>query len=146
MNARDATVPPPSPRRAPAIAALVDDVAARLAAGGRLVYVGAGTSGRLAALDAAECEPTFGSRSPPLVAERTSDEDDAPRGAARRGARRLGADAVVGVSASGRSPFVVAALEAARSRGALTGCIVCVDGSSSPRSPTARCASRSAPR
>src|SRR5919201_4403622 len=59
MNAEDATVPSAVADAAPAIAALIDEVAARLALGGRLIYVGAGTSGRLAALDAAECETTF---------------------------------------------------------------------------------------
>ena len=59
MNAEDATVPAAVAAAAPAVAALVDDVAARLAARRPALYVGAGTSGRLAALDAAECEPTF---------------------------------------------------------------------------------------
>jgi N-acetylglucosamine-6-phosphate deacetylase len=115
---------------APAIAALVDDVAGRLAAGGRLVYAGAGTSGRLAALDAAECEPTFAVAVTALVAPDDRAEDDRDGGAqAVEGLGVSAADAVVAVSASGRSPWVVGALEAARACGALTGCIVCVEGS-----------------
>jgi N-acetylmuramic acid 6-phosphate etherase len=141
MNAEDATVPKAVAAAAGAVAALVDDVAARLALGGRLVYVGAGTSGRLAALDAAECEATFsvdpgrvtalvaGERASSALAQEAA-EDDADAG--REDVERLGpgaADAVVGISASGRSPYVVAALQAARGRGAFTGCVVCVEGS-----------------
>jgi N-acetylglucosamine-6-phosphate deacetylase len=130
MNAADATVPAAVADASPAIAALVDDVAGRLALGGRLIYVGAGTSGHLAALDAVECEPTFSVPVTALVAPDDEAEDDRDGGA--RAVEELGvseADAVVGVSASGRSPWVVGALEAARSRGAFTACIVCVEGS-----------------
>jgi N-acetylmuramic acid 6-phosphate etherase len=124
-----------------AIEETIDAVAARLARGGRLVYVGAGSSGRLAALDAAECESTFsappgqvvalvagGSSSPPLVQEAA--EDDRAAGATDLLALRIGAeDAVVGLSASGRTAYVLGALETAREAGALTACIVSVDGS-----------------
>jgi N-acetylmuramic acid 6-phosphate etherase len=115
---------------APAIAAAVDAIVARLRAGGALHYVGAGTSGRLAMLDAAECPPTFGT--PPslvvahvaggevaLVRAVEGAEDDAAAGALEM--RAVGArDAVVGISASGGAPYVVAALHAARAAGALT--------------------------
>ena len=141
MNAEDATVAAAVGAASRAVAALVDDVAARLALGGRLLYVGAGTSGRLAALDAAECEATFSvepGRVTALVAgdgasstlEQEAAEDDAAAG--RADVERLApgpADAVVGVSASGRSPYVLAAVAAARDRGALTGCVVCVESS-----------------
>jgi N-acetylmuramic acid 6-phosphate etherase len=141
MNAEDATVAAAVRAASSAVAALVDDVAARLALGGRLLYVGAGTSGRLAALDAAECEATFSvepGRVSALVAgegasstlEQEGAEDDAAAG--RADVERFGpgpADAVVGISASGRSPYVLAAVAAARDRGALTGCVVCVEGS-----------------
>ena len=141
MNAEDATVAAAVGAASRAVAALVDDVAARLALGGRLLYVGAGTSGRLAALDAAECEATFSvepGRVTALVAgdgasstlEQEAAEDDAAAG--RADVERLApgpADAVVGISASGRSPYVLAAVAAARDRGALTGCVVCVEGS-----------------
>src|SRR5262245_17385024 len=123
------------------IAATIDAVAARLSQGGRLIYVGAGTSGRLAALDAAECESTFstqpgqvvalvagGIASPPLVQEAA--EDDAAAGAADVEALEVDAkDAVVGVSASGRTPYAVGALEAAAARGALTAALVSVEES-----------------
>jgi N-acetylmuramic acid 6-phosphate etherase len=132
MNTSDATVPTAVAGASTQVAALIDAVVARLAAGGRLVYAGAGTSGRLATLDAAECGPTFGAGDVVLAVstEQESEEDDAEAGA--RAVIALGistADAVVGISASGRSPFVRGALEAARAAGALTGCVVCVHGS-----------------
>ena len=119
-------------RALPALAALADEAASRLAGGGRLVYAGAGTSGRLGALDAAECPPTFGvapSRVLALVAggaralRRAVEgaEDDRAAGTRAVDAIRAGRrDLVVGVSASGTTPFVVAALAAARRRGAAT--------------------------
>jgi N-acetylmuramic acid 6-phosphate etherase len=138
MNAADATVPGAVAAAAPAITALIADVTDRLARGGRLIYAGAGTSGRLAALDAAECETTF-STTPGQVtalvagrpglapAEQEAAEDDRPAGARALQALEVsGADAVIAVSASGRSPYVLGALEVARARGALTGCVVCV--------------------
>jgi N-acetylmuramic acid 6-phosphate etherase len=132
MNAADAAVPAAVGVAADDIAHLIDAVTERLAAGGRLVYAGAGTSGRLAALDASEVGPTFsaGDQVVAVAADREPEEDDANGGA--RGIEALGvsaADAVVGISASGRSPYVRGALEAARTAGALTGCVVCVEGS-----------------
>ena len=114
------------------VARAVDVVAAALGAGGRLVYVGAGTAGRVAALDAVECRPTFGVDSDRVVAvvaggETVTDEafeaaeDDGE--SARRGLSDLdlGAhDVVIGVTASGRTPFVAAALRMAREQGAVT--------------------------
>jgi N-acetylmuramic acid 6-phosphate etherase len=112
----------------PALARVVDATVARLRRGGTLHYVGAGTSGRLAMLDAAECPPTFGT--PPdlvvahvaggaeaLVRAVEGAEDDAVAGEAAVAAVTA-RDAVVGISASGGAPFVVAALRAARARGA----------------------------
>jgi N-acetylmuramic acid 6-phosphate etherase len=119
-------------RALPDLALLVDLAAARLGSGGRLLYVGAGTSGRLGALDAAECPPTFGvppGRVVALVAggpralRRAVEgaEDDRRAGArAVAAARAGGADLVVGISASGTTPFVLAALVEARRRGAAT--------------------------
>jgi N-acetylmuramic acid 6-phosphate etherase len=131
MNAEDATVPVAVAGASAAIAALIDAVVARLRDGGRLVYVGAGSSGRLAALDAAECGPTFSAGDAVLaVAAQQEDEDDAAAGG--RAVEALGVsagDAVVGISASGRSPYVRGALEAGRAAAALTGCVVCVEGS-----------------
>ncbi len=114
------------------IARLADAAAERLRRGGRLVYAGAGTSGRLGALDAAECPPTFGvppSRVIALVAggpralRRAVEgaEDDRPAGGRAVAAARVGRrDLVVGISASGTTPFVLAALAEARRRGAAT--------------------------
>jgi N-acetylmuramic acid 6-phosphate etherase len=116
-------------RAGPALARAVDAIAERLRSGGSLHYVGAGTSGRLATLDAAECPPTFGT--PPslvvahvaggeaaLVRAIEGAEDDAAAGAAALSAGPR--DAVVGISASGGARFVVAALERASAAGALT--------------------------
>ena len=116
-------------RAAPDVARVVDAIVARVRDGGTLHYVGAGTSGRLAMLDAAECPPTFGT-SPSLVVAHVAGgdaalvraiegaEDDAGAGvSAMREIVR--ADAVVGISASGGAPFVCAALRAARAAGAL---------------------------
>jgi N-acetylmuramic acid 6-phosphate etherase len=114
-----------------AIAGAVDVVVARLRAGGRLHYVGAGTSGRLGVLDAAECPPTFGT--PPelvqghiaggpsaLVRAVEGAEDDAEAGAHEMRAAASRADVVIGISASGEAPYVVAAIVAARALGAAT--------------------------
>jgi len=141
MNAHDATVAAAVGAAAEAIAAAIDGVVDRLDRGGRLVYVGAGTSGALAALDAAECESTFAAPAGQVVAlvagaglptsaERDTAEDDAAAGA--RDVARVGVgalDAVVGVSASGRTPYVVGALETANAAGALTVALVSVPGS-----------------
>ncbi len=120
----------------PAIAAAADAIAARLLRGGRLFYVGAGTSGRLAILDASECPPTFNT-SPELVVALIAGgpaavqeavegaEDDADAGATDLRARDLGAnDAVVGIAASGRTPYVIGALRYAREVGSHTVAIV----------------------
>jgi N-acetylmuramic acid 6-phosphate etherase len=134
LNAEDATVAGAVAEAGDALAAAVDAISARLARGGRLVYVGAGTSGRLAALDAAECGPTFGSRPGEVVAVVAADdedgEDDRVAGAADLRALALGADdVVVGVSASGSTPYTLAALEVAREAGALRVAVACVRGS-----------------
>jgi N-acetylmuramic acid 6-phosphate etherase len=118
------------------IAGVIDAAAAALERGGRLVYVGAGSSGRIAALDALECESTFSTPPGKVVAliaggshasalDQEAAEDD--RDAARLDSARLGIepdDVVVGVSASGRTPYVLAALEAASAVGSTTACVV----------------------
>ena len=123
LNEEDATVPAAVADAGDELAAAVDAIVERLRRGGRLVYAGAGTSGALAALDAAECGSTFGS--PPgevlaIVTEQDADEDD--RAAATNALHGLPLrpeDCVVAVSASGSTPFVLAALEAAGEAGAL---------------------------
>jgi N-acetylmuramic acid 6-phosphate etherase len=141
MNTEDATVPDAVAAAAPAIAAVVDAVVERLAAGGRLVYAGAGTSGRLAALDAEECEATFSTAPGQVIAlvagagaatsaERAAAEDDADAGAADVArASVTAADALVGISASGRTPYVLGAIRAAADAGAFTVAVVSVEGS-----------------
>lgn len=125
----------------PHIAAAVEAIAARLSAGGRLFYSGAGTSGRLGVLDASECPPTY--NVPPElvqgviaggdVALRRSTEraeDDTAQGGRDLEARGFSAgDALVGIAASGRTPYVLGALEYARRLGALTVGLACVPGS-----------------
>jgi N-acetylmuramic acid 6-phosphate etherase len=132
MNHEDATVPAVVAAAGDHIAAAVDAIVERLAAGGRLVYVGAGSSGRLAAADAVECETTFAAEPGQVLAvvagahrasplDQEAAEDDAEAG--ERELRDVGlraADAVVGISASGRTPYVLAAVEAAGAVGALT--------------------------
>jgi N-acetylmuramic acid 6-phosphate etherase len=141
MNEEDERVPAAVGAARHAVAAAVDAVVERLAQGGRLVYVGAGTSGRLAAVDASECEATFGV--PPglvvaLVAGEPGGsaaieqeaEDDRDGGAAGIEALAVGEhDAVVGLSASGRTPFTCGALAAAHAAGATTVAVVSAAGS-----------------
>jgi N-acetylmuramic acid 6-phosphate etherase len=141
MSKADATVPHAVAAAGEALATTIDEIAGRLARGGRLVYVGAGTSGRLALVDAVECQSTFGldpGRVVALVAGGADStataqehaEDDAQAGAAEVEAVAVGdRDAVVGISASGRTPYVLGALDAARGAGALTVGVVCVEGS-----------------
>src|SRR5437868_5275462 len=141
MNRQDAGVPAAVDAARTQIAAAIDEIAARLARGGRLIYVGAGSSGRLAALDAAECESTFSTEPGQVVAlvagglvaspaEQAAAEDDAEAGAAEVAALGAGeADAVVGISASGRTPYVLGALRAAADAGALTVALVSVPDS-----------------
>lgn len=137
MNREDATVAAAVRAALPAVAEAVEMIAERLRGGGRLIYVGAGTSGRLAVLDAAECVPTF-SVDPRLVqalmaggkAALTTSiegaEDSREAGRSDLLALNLSArDAVVGIAASGRTPYVVAALEAAGEIGAGTVGVSC---------------------
>ena len=141
MNDADATVPAAIREAAPAIAETIDAVVERLRSGGRLVYVGTGSSGRIAALDASECEATF-STAPGLVVALVAGGETAPalvqagaeddRAAGERDVQSAGvghADTVVGVSASGSTPYVLGALQAAAGAGALTACIVSVAAS-----------------
>ncbi|GAB3218898.1 N-acetylmuramic acid 6-phosphate etherase [Glycomyces halotolerans] len=140
MNAADATVPQAVASMLPELAEAVDAIVERLARGGRLRYVGAGTAGRVAVMDAAECPPTF-STPPDLVkailaggraaesGAQEGTEDDTAAALAAIEAERIGPDdAVVGLTASGRTPFVVAAIRAARERGALTVGLSCNRG------------------
>jgi N-acetylmuramic acid 6-phosphate etherase len=132
ISAEDATVPGIVAAELPAIEQAVDLVIAAFKAGGRLIYVGAGTSGRLGVLDAAECPPTFGSDPsmvvgiiagghPALVRAVEGAEDDAEAGAAAVAGAGAGPnDVVLGIAASRRTPFVLRAVDEARRRGAKT--------------------------
>ncbi|HEX6336209.1 MAG TPA: N-acetylmuramic acid 6-phosphate etherase [Jiangellaceae bacterium] len=146
MNAADAEVPAAVGRALPAIAATIDAVVERLSDTGRLLYVGAGSSGRLAVLDAAECPPTFGTH-PELVQgiiaggpdalmrSIEGSEDDSAGGAAAIAEAVAGPrDVVIGISASGRTPYVVGAVGEARRRGALTAGVACTKGGALSRS------------
>jgi len=138
MNREDATVPAAVATASSEVAALIDAIVERLRRGGRLVYAGAGSSGRLAALDAAECETTFSAQPGQVVAlvagagfpsplDQEAAEDDVEAGARDIASLAVGeADAVVGISASGRSPYVIGAVRAAADAGALTACVVSV--------------------
>ena len=125
----------------PAIAAAADAAAARLGASGRLIYAGAGTSGRIAVQDGAELMPTFGWPSDrtvfalaggagSLISAVEDAEDDFDDGAAQIVAANVAkSDVIIGVSASGSTPFTLGAVRAARSRGALTIGLACNAGS-----------------
>ncbi len=137
LQAEDRTVPEAVAATADSIAALVDDLASRLSRGGHLFYVGAGTSGRLGVLDAAECPPTFGTDPdlvqgiiaggpPALVRAAEGAEDDEAAGrAAIDQAAVTESDFVLGIAAYGTTPFVSAALEQALAVGAGTGLLTC---------------------
>ena len=137
LSDADLDVPARVAAAIPAIARAADAIAARLEAGGRWFYVGAGTSGRLGALDAAEIPPTFGTDPSLVVAlmaggrgaffeSAEGAEDDAGAGAHDLDAAGMtGRDAVVGITASGTTPYVRGAIRHARERGALTAALVC---------------------
>ena len=132
MNREDAVVPRAIAKVLPEIARAVDLVADHLAQGGRLIYVGSGTSGRIGALDASECSPTFGVSAKmvqfviaggerALVTATEASEDSTAMGRKDMAARRPGKrDVVVGLAASGYTPYTISALEYARSKGAAT--------------------------
>ena len=139
LAAEDRTVPAAVYAEREDIAKALDLVVAAFAAGGRLIYVGAGTSGRLGVLDAAECPPTFGSHpgmvqgiiaggAAALVRSAEGAEDDVDRGAAAVDDKRVTArDVVFGIAASGTTPYVGAALGRAQARGARTVLLTCAE-------------------
>ncbi len=147
INREDAKVAAAVARALSQIAQAIDWIAAALSSGGRLIYVGTGTSGRIAALDAAECPPTFNTSRKMVqfimaggtkaLAEATEASEDSRtlgrREMAKKKPRRN--DVIVGVAASGRTPFTIAALEYARSHGAKTVAVTC-----NPNSPLEKAA------
>jgi N-acetylmuramic acid 6-phosphate etherase len=141
MNAEDKTVPIAVEKVIPAIEALVNQIVPRMEQGGRLFYIGAGTSGRLGVVDASECPPTYGvpfdlvigiiaggdGAIRKAVENAEDDPDQAWKDMEAFGIGEM--DTVIGIAASGRTPYVVGGLKAANARGILTGCIVCNGGS-----------------
>jgi N-acetylmuramic acid 6-phosphate etherase len=128
INDEDRTVAGAVADAAESIAAAIDAIVERLESGGRLVYVGAGSSGRTAAADAAECGPTFSTdRVVSVTTEDEAAEDDAAAGASDLAALGVGEqDVVLAVSASGRTPYTLSAVEQAANAGALTIGLACV--------------------
>ncbi|WP_406152489.1 N-acetylmuramic acid 6-phosphate etherase [Streptomyces anulatus] len=141
MNGEDATVPAAVAERLPQIAAAIDATAERMARGGRLIYAGAGTAGRLGVLDASECPPTFntdpsevigliaGGPSAMVTAVEGAEDSKELAAADLDGLKLTAHDTVVGISASGRTPYAIGAVEHARERGALTIGLSCNAGS-----------------
>jgi N-acetylmuramic acid 6-phosphate etherase len=137
INTEDAKVAPAVKRALPRIAEAIEMIAAALSQGGRLIYVGTGTSGRIAALDAAECPPTFdidpnkvqfiiagGLKA--LARATEASEDSRELGKKEMTKKKPGKkDVIVGVAASGRTPFTIAAVEYARKQGARTVAVTC---------------------
>ncbi len=137
INQEDSKIASAVKKALPEIAIVIDTVARSLRDGGRLIYIGAGSSGRISSLDASECPPTF-STAPSQVqylmaggakalASASDVNEDSPEIGQRDIARRRPTrkDIVIGVSASGRTPYVVGAVEYARARGAKTAAITC---------------------
>jgi len=137
INHEDAKVAGAVARALPQIAHVIDWIAVALSKGGRLIYVGTGTSGRIAALDAVECPPTFNTNpkmvqfimagGPKALAKATEASEDSRKLGRQEMARKKPRknDVVVGVAASGRTPFTIAAIEYARAQGARTVAVAC---------------------
>ncbi len=141
MNAEDAKVPQAVAQALPQIAKVIDLVADAIARKGRLIYVGAGTSGRIGALDASECPPTFNTDpktvryviagGPKALGQAVEANEDSSN-LGRKDIAKLKPgkkDVVIGLAASGRTPYTIGACEYARKKGARTACIVCNTGS-----------------
>jgi len=145
INHEDGKINAAVKKALPEIAIVIDTVARSLRDGGRLIYVGAGSSGRIAALDASECPPAYSTLpsqvqyvmagGPKALASAVDVNEDSPEIGQRDIARRRPTrkDIIIGVSASGRTPYVVAAVEYARARGAKTAAVTC-----NPNSPLSR--------
>ncbi|WP_328721036.1 N-acetylmuramic acid 6-phosphate etherase [Streptomyces sp. NBC_00247] len=141
MNGEDRSVPDAVAAQLPRISAAIDAVAERMARGGRLIYLGAGTAGRLGVLDASECPPTFntspsevvgliaGGPSAMVTAVEGAEDSRELAAADLDGLGLTAEDTVVGISASGRTPYAIGAVEHARARGALTVGLSCNAGS-----------------
>lgn len=141
MNEADAAVPGAVAAALPSIVTALEATSARMKAGGRLIYVGAGTPGRIGVLDASECPPTFGTApdrvfaiiaggTGAIVSPMEGAEDDAVAGAEAIDAAGVNEhDSVVGIASSGRTPYVIGAVRRARELGAATVGLSCNEGS-----------------
>ncbi|HEV7349237.1 N-acetylmuramic acid 6-phosphate etherase [Telluribacter sp.] len=141
INREDQTVPLAVEKAIPQLEALVEQVAGRMSRGGRLFYIGAGTSGRLGVVDASECPPTYGvpfdlvigimAGGDKAIRKAVENAEDDPEQAWKdlQEYHINELDSLVGIAASGRTPYVIGGLKAARGAGVLTGCIVCNEGS-----------------
>src|SRR5450432_1086595 len=137
INHEDSKIAAAVKKALPEIAEVIDHVARSLRDGGRLIYIGAGSSGRIAALDASECPPTYSTApgqvqyimagGPKALASAVEVNEDSEELGQRDIARRRPTrkDVVIGLSASGRTPYVVAAVAYARARGAHTAAVTC---------------------
>jgi N-acetylmuramic acid 6-phosphate etherase len=137
INQEDATVAEAVKKKIPEIEVLVDQIVHRMKTGGRLFYIGAGTSGRIGVLDASECPPTFGVPHGMVIgimaggdkairkAVENAEDDEDQAWEDLKAFEINENDTVVGLAASGRTPYVVGGLKAANSKGVLTGCVVC---------------------
>jgi N-acetylmuramic acid 6-phosphate etherase len=137
INHEDSKIAAAVKKAIPEIAAVIDQVARSLRDGGRLIYIGAGSSGRIAALDSSECPPTYSTSpgqvqyimagGPKALASAVEVNEDSEELGQRDIARRRPTrkDVVIGLSASGRTPYVVAAVAYARARGANTAAVTC---------------------
>jgi N-acetylmuramic acid 6-phosphate etherase len=137
INKEDKTVPIAIERAIPQIEALVKEIVERMRAGGRLIYIGAGTSGRLGIVDASECPPTYGVPHDLVIglmaggdkairkAVEFAEDDDQQAWKDIAPYQPSQLDTVIGIAASGRTPYVIGGLQEARKAGLLTGCIVC---------------------
>jgi N-acetylmuramic acid 6-phosphate etherase len=145
INAEDHKVAPAVKEKLLAISALVDQIVPRMREGGRLFYIGAGTSGRLGVLDASECPPTYGvphdwvigliAGGDTAIRKAVENAEDDPEMAWQDiqayGVSEL--DTVIGIAASGTTPYVIGGVKKAREKGLLTGCVTC-----NPDSPLAK--------
>lgn len=141
INQEDQTVPLAVEKAIPAIEKLVEEIIIRMKKGGRLFYLGAGTSGRLGIVDASECPPTFGVEHGLVVgliaggdsairkAVEFAEDDDEQAWKDLEGFSPNKTDTVIGIAASGRTPYVIGGVKEARKNGLLTGCITCNSGS-----------------
>ncbi len=145
INAEDHKVAPAVKEKIPAITALVEQIVPRMREGGRLFYIGAGTSGRLGILDASECPPTYGvphdwvvgliAGGDAAIRKAVENAEDDPE-MAWKDIQAYGFseyDTVIGIAASGSTPYVIGGVKKAREKGLLTGCITC-----NPDSPLAK--------